>query len=83
MGWTAAPLEPTLAPSRLLVPLLPALALPRAWLCLSEMAMSPAIFEPRLNARSADLQTPARIRTDVDIIKRAEYFRWDESAFIH
>lgn len=61
----------------------PGSALPRAWLCLSEMAMSPAISEPRLNARSADLQTPARIATDVDIIKRAGYFRWDESAFIH
>lgn len=61
----------------------PGSALPRAWLCLSEMAMSPAIFELRLNARSADLQTPARIPTDVDIIKRAGYFGWDESAFIH
>lgn len=61
----------------------PGSALPRAWLCLSEMAMSPAIFELCLNARSADLQTPARIRTDVDVIKRAGYFGWDESAFIH
>lgn len=47
------------------------------------MAMSPASFELAFNARFADLQTPALIPTDADIIKRAGYFSWDESAFIH
>lgn len=61
----------------------PGSALPWASLCPSEMAMSPASFELPFNARFADLQTPALIHTDVDIIKRAGYFRWDESAFIH
>lgn len=58
----------------------PGSALPWASLCLSEMAMSPAIFELPF---FGDLQTPGLIHTDVDIIKRAWYFRWDESAFNH
>lgn len=44
-------------------------------LCPSEMALSPARFELPFNAHFADLQTPALIQTDVDIIKRAGYFR--------
>lgn len=58
----------------------PGSAVPRAWLCLSEMAMSPAIFELRLNARTyRPLLGSARMWT---LSKEPGYFRWDESAFI-
>lgn len=75
--------EPTLVLARLLVAFLPALPCPGPRFAHLKWQWALQALSLPLTRVSPDLQTPALIPTDADIIKRAGYFSWDESAFIH